>query len=158
MAETAQQMYREPVEPTRFTMGIGQRYDSLYLRNGTVRVEGIAIEYPPVPARETAHPQTNRLRAGDQLYVAPASMFTAMATEPTYDLGEQAFSTYLQAVDYGKDIVALPIFPSRFFPHSQISVNVNSGIERPADLIGKRVGVGSFAKNYAVWLRGLLQH
>ncbi len=142
----------------RFTMGIGQRYDSLYLRNGTIKVEGFDIEYPAVPRRAAGGPQEQRRGPAGQGYVAPASMFTAMATNPIYDVGEQAFSTYLQAVDYGKEITAIPVFPSRFFPHSQIAVNTRSGIKGPADLAGKRVGIGSFAINYAVWLRGVLRH
>jgi len=81
-----------------------------------------------------------------------------MATKPIYDIGELALSTYFQAVDFGKEITALPVFPSRFFPHSQISVNVNAGICVPLDLVGKRVCIGSFSKNYAVWLRGILRH
>jgi hypothetical protein len=51
--------------------------------------------------------------------------------DPIYDIGELALSTYFQAVDFGKEITALPIFPSRFFPHSQISNNVNAGIGAP---------------------------
>ncbi len=142
----------------RFTMGIGQRYDSLYLRNGIIKVEGFDIEYPAVPRQVAGGTPEQRRGPGSQGYVAPASMFTAMATNPIYDVGEQAFSTYLQAVDYGKEITAIPVFLSRFFPHSQIAVNIRSGIKGPADLLGKRVGIGSFAINYAVWLRGVLSH
>ena len=142
----------------RFTIGIGRRYDSLYLRNGDIKIEGFDIEYPSVPTQESSGGPGQSSSSGGQGYVAPASMFTAMATNPIYDVGEQAFSTYLQAVDYGKEITAIPIFPSRFFPHSQIAVNIRSGIQGPADLVGKRIGIGSFAKNYAVWLRGVLKY
>src|SRR5579862_8348632 len=135
-----------------FTIGICQRYDSLYLRVGRVGVKGFGIEYPAVPARDGGQPQPT----SDPAYVPPASMFTAMATAPIYDVGEQAFSTYLQAVDRAKDLTAIPVFPSRFFPHSQIVVHKGARITTPADLPGKRVGIGSFAKNYAVWLRGVL--
>jgi len=137
----------------RFTIGIGHRYDSLYLRNGTVKVEGFDVEYPKPPERGESRPQA----AAGQAYVAPSSIFTAVATQAIYDVGELALSTYLQAVDYGKEIAAIPVFPSRFFPHSQIAVHVDSGIERPKDLVGKRFGAGSFSKNYAVWLRGVLR-
>jgi 4,5-dihydroxyphthalate decarboxylase len=145
-------------EQKPFTIGIGQRYDSLYLRNGTVRVEGFHVEFPEMPAQREAQAQPELRVAGDQAYVPPRSMFTAMATQPIYDIGEQAFSTFFQAVDYGKDIVALPVFPSRLFPHHEIAVNVKSGIQRPADLVGKRVAIPFFTQNHVVWLRGALQH
>jgi 4,5-dihydroxyphthalate decarboxylase len=140
----------------RFTIGIGNRYDSFYLRNGTIKIDGFDADFPAPPGREEAQPLKEK--PGDPEYVAPSSMFTAMATNPIYDIGELALSTYFQAVDFGKEITALPVFPSRFFPHSQISVNVNAGIGTPADLEGKRVCTGSFSKNYAVWLRGILRH
>lgn len=141
---------------SRFTIGIGNRYDSLYLRNGTVKIDGFDVDFPAPPGREEAQPA--KQKPGDLSYVAPSSMFTAMATNPIYDIGELALSTYFQAVDFGKEITALPVFPSRFFSHSQISVNVNAGISTPADLVGKRVCAGSFSKNYAVWLRGILRY
>ena len=52
--------------------------------------------------------------------------------------------------------MAIPIFPSRFFRHSCIYVNVNSGIREPADLIGKRIGTPEFQMTAPVWIRGIL--
>jgi 4,5-dihydroxyphthalate decarboxylase len=73
-------------------------------------------------------------------------------------VGELAFSTYVQAVDHGRDLIALPIVTSRYFEHNQLYVRKDAGITSPADLAGKRIGVGSFAINPAVWLRGTLTH
>lgn len=140
------------MDVSRFTIGIGNRYDSLYLRNGTVKVEGFDVAYPSPPDKSESMPPS----AGTG-YVAPSSIFTAVATDSAYDIGELALSTYLQAVDYGKEITAIPVFPSRFFPHCQIAINLDSGIKEPKDLVGKRFGVGFFSKNYAVWLRGALK-
>ncbi len=148
----------EDAGSTHYTVGIGQRYDSIYLRNGTVRVEGFDIEYPAVPSAGDAAPESMLRVAGEQPYIPPRSMFTAMATQPIYDVGEQAFSTFLQAVDHGTELLALPVFPSRLFPHHEISVNQSAGIGRPADLAGKRVAIPFFSHNHAVWLRGALQH
>ena len=61
---------------SRFTIGIGNRYDSLYLRNGTVKVEGLDVAYPSPPERAESPPQP----AGTG-YVAPSSIFTAVATQ-----------------------------------------------------------------------------
>jgi len=137
-----------------FTIGIGHRYDSLYLRNGTVKVEGFDVEYPKPPEREATQP---RVQIAER-YIAPSTMFTSIATKAVYDVGELPLSTYIQSVDKGKEVTAIPVFPSRIFPHNQVAVHSKSGIRRPADLAGKRVGVGFFSKNYAVWLRGVLRH
>jgi 4,5-dihydroxyphthalate decarboxylase len=52
--------------------------------------------------------------------------------------------------------IAIPVFPSRFFRHSCIFVNANSGIREPRDLIGKRVGTPEFQMTAPVWIRGIL--
>lgn len=60
--------------------------------------------------------------------------------------------------DAGKPQVALPVFPSRFFPHTGVSVHDGSGIMEPRDLEEKRVGCASWGTNYSVWWRGALTH
>jgi 4,5-dihydroxyphthalate decarboxylase len=86
-------------------------------------------------------------------------LFTSLAENHTYDIGELAFSTYLMARDLGKPITALPVFASRFFPHTGVWVNRSAqGIESPADLVGRRVVCGSFGTNYSVWWRGAMSH
>jgi 4,5-dihydroxyphthalate decarboxylase len=68
-------------------------------------------------------------------------------------------STYLMAFGLGKPWIAIPVFSSRFFPHTGMWVNKNvKGLDAPADLVGKRVACGSFGTNYAVWCRGALTH
>jgi 4,5-dihydroxyphthalate decarboxylase len=106
----------------RFTAAIGHRYDFLNLINGKVKPETIEVEYPPV------------------VEGAPAPIFSRLAREHPWDIGEQGFSTYLMCFDLGKPQVALPVFPSRFFPHTGVTVTEQSGIKEPRDLEGKRVG------------------
>lgn len=138
---------------TRLTMAIGHRYDSLYLRNGTVEIKGFDVEYPAPPRRNfEVKPESK------EQYIAPSSMFTSIATQASYDIGELPLSTYLQSVDLGKEVIAIPVFPSRIFPHNQVSVHLKSAIRGPADLVAKRFGTGFFSKNYSVWLRGILRH
>lgn len=115
------------------------RYDTRFLLEGAVPVRGHEVAFLPVGP-------------------APWPLFRDMLTELSYDIGEQALSHYLIARDQGVPLTAIPVFPSRFFPQLGITVNVRAGIERPADLAGKRVGVMSFGYNPAAWLRGILEH
>jgi 4,5-dihydroxyphthalate decarboxylase len=54
--------------------------------------------------------------------------------------------------------VMIPVFTTREFFHNRILVRVASGIETPADLKGKRVGVPEYQQTAAIWGRGVLQH
>lgn len=141
-------------QPPRVTVAIGHRYDSRYLRNGIVPVEGFDVDYPVIRGRDDA---PERMVAPGEPYMAPGPIFAAMAADPPYDMGEQAFSTYIQAVDLGQDVTALPVFPSRFFPHLQVCVRAGSNISSPQDLEGKRFGLSCFSVNFGIWLRGVLQ-
>jgi 4,5-dihydroxyphthalate decarboxylase len=138
----------------KVTVAIGHRYDSRYLRNNVVPVDGFDVNYPVILSREKG---IERLAAPGEPYMAPGPIFAAMADNPPYDIGEQAFSTYVQAVGLGRDVTAVPVFPSRFFPHVQVCVRADAGIETPRDLEGKRFALSCFSVNFGIWLRGLLE-
>jgi 4,5-dihydroxyphthalate decarboxylase len=55
-----------------------------------------------------------------------------------------------------RPFIAIPIFPSRMFRHSSIYVHASSGIERPEDLIGRRIGCPEYQMTAAVWIKGIL--
>jgi len=118
-----------------------RRYDTKFLMDGVVQVEGFDIEYLD--------------------YRGPGGMtgfFRDMVTVLSYDIGEQAFAHYMIAKDQGKPITAIPVFPSRLFPLTAISVNKNSSVRSPRDLVGKKVGAPDWGFNPAVWMRGILAH
>jgi 4,5-dihydroxyphthalate decarboxylase len=56
-----------------------------------------------------------------------------------------------------RDYTLLPIFISRTFRHRNIYVHSDSGIEKPEDLIGKRVGTPGYTSSANTWIRGLLK-
>jgi 4,5-dihydroxyphthalate decarboxylase len=122
------------------TAAIGQRYDFLHLWSGKVKPDGLDLEF----SREVQG--------------APSVIFSRLAREHPWDVGEQGFSTYLMAFDLGTPHIALPVFPSHFFPHAGLWVSTASGIEGPGNLLGKKIGCGSWGTNYSVWLRGTLAH
>ena len=55
-------------------------------------------------------------------------------------------------------IVPIPVFPSRVFRHSAIYIGEKSGIQKPEDLEGRRVGIPEWAQTAGIYVRGLLQH
>jgi 4,5-dihydroxyphthalate decarboxylase len=56
------------------------------------------------------------------------------------------------------DIIALPVFVSRVFRHSAIYVGKGSGMRRPKDLEGRRVGIPEWSQTAGIYARGLLAH
>ena len=106
------------------------------LMDGTVKVDGIDLNYLNLPVEET---------------------FFRMARFREFDLAEMSLSSYCVTLSKPeRPFVALPIFPSRFFRHSCIYVNANSGIREPKDLIGKRIASPEYQMTAPVWIRGIL--
>ncbi|HEY7301200.1 MAG TPA: PhnD/SsuA/transferrin family substrate-binding protein [Xanthobacteraceae bacterium] len=76
-----------------------------------------------------------------------------------FDVSEMSLSSLMMARARGDDRwVGLPIFTTRKFFHTEILVRRDSGIETPADLRGRRVGVPEYQQTAALWTRGILQH
>lgn len=93
----------------------------------------------------------------DHVEVNPVTaIFRRMVRELEFDVSEMAFSTYLCSRAYRQAFTALPIFLTRGFHHGAISYNVNSGIQSPSDLEGRRVGVRGYTVTTGVWVRGIL--
>lgn len=75
-----------------------------------------------------------------------------------YDICEVAVTTYVVAKAFNKGFTALPIPLNRLFHFGDIQVGLDTGIETPGDLVGKRVGVRAYTVTTGVWVRGLLQN
>jgi 4,5-dihydroxyphthalate decarboxylase len=106
------------------------------LMDGRVAIDGIELNYLNLPVEET---------------------FFRMLRYREFDVAELSLSSYTVSLFLeNSPFIAIPVFPSRFFRHSCIYVNRNSGIREPQDLIGKRVGVPEFQMTAAVWIRGIL--
>ena len=84
------------------------------------------------------------------------AMFAGMF-KGRYDVSEMSLGELIYYTSRGKaDFVAVPIFPSRIFRHGFIFVRKNSGITRPADLNGKKLGFLRWVQTAAIWMRGML--
>lgn len=107
------------------------------LQTGQVRPDGIDLNFQALDVEET---------------------FFRMLRNQEFDVAELSMSSY--CVTLGRDnppFIAIPVFPSRFFRHSCIFVSTKSGIEKPQDLVGKRIGVPEYQMTAPVWIRGILQ-
>ena len=106
------------------------------LLEGRIPVDGIELTYLNLPVEET---------------------FFRMLRHREFDVAEMSLSSYVMSrFADPPPFVAIPVFPSRFFRHSCIYMNRNSGIRGPKDLIGKRVGTPEFQMTAGVWIRGIL--
>ncbi|HXP94252.1 MAG TPA: hypothetical protein VN905_12355 [Candidatus Binatia bacterium] len=99
---------------------------------------------------------------GIKLYMSaifPSEIFWRQLKFADFDFSEMSMSSLFIATSLGqKEWVALPIFTMRSFFHTWAIVRADAGIEKPADLRGKKVGVPEYQQTAAVWSRGILQH
>jgi len=58
----------------------------------------------------------------------------------------------------GLPFTAIPVFLHRRFRHGFIFLNTSKGIRKPADLIGRRIGLRNFQATANLWIRGILEH
>lgn len=91
--------------------------------------------------------------------VHPSEMFWRQLKYSDFDISEMSLSSLFIATARGdRRWVALPIYTSRMFFHTNILVRTDRGIVRPEDLRGKRVGVPEYQQTAALWSRGILEH
>ena len=90
--------------------------------------------------------------------LSPEEMFFRAFRHQDYDVSELSLSSYCVSVAKGDPhYVAVPVFLSRAFRHTSIYVNANAGIDEPADLRGKRIGIAEYQLSANVWVRGILE-
>lgn len=88
----------------------------------------------------------------------PGETFWRQLRFGDFDVSEMSLSSLLIARSRGSDLVAIPAFPSRRFFHIELDRRSDVGIEAPADLAGRRIGVPEYQQTAALWLRAVLQH
>ena len=107
------------------------------LTDGRVHVEGCDVNYITMPVEEC---------------------FERAYFHGEFEVAEIGFSPFLIALSRGPTpYVALPVFLSRMFRHSAVYIRSDRGIEGPADLRGKRIGVPEYQMSAVMWFRGYLQ-
>lgn len=125
------------------------------------RLPGLVLKFA-CPRYDRIEPLTSGVVQPDGIslnceVVKPAEAHRRML-EGEFDVSEMSMSYYMMLKLAGKpSITAIPVFPMRSFFHTQLLVNVDSGIEKPTDLRGKRIGVQEYGMTLALWLRGILR-
>jgi 4,5-dihydroxyphthalate decarboxylase len=120
------------------TLACGDYEITRPLKDGSVRPDGIDLKVVTAMDSPTRHWRFLRNRE--------------------FDMAEVSSSSYIAARDNGLPFRAIPVFPHRRFRHGFVFINTAKGIAKPADLIGKKIGVKFFLNSAALWLRGILQH
>jgi 4,5-dihydroxyphthalate decarboxylase len=126
------------VAKLKLRLVVGNYESTRAVREGEVEAEGIEFEQPNYPGYEDLHRQ--------------------VAHDDICDVGEFNCPAYVGAASRGWFMTGLPIFLHRRFRHGFIFINKNSGIKKPADLAGKRIGGPIFQPAACVWLRGLIEN
>jgi len=124
------------VSKLRMTLGCWNYDRTRALADGRVQPDGIDLNFISMPVEET---------------------FFRMLRHREFDAAEMSLSSYTVSLfSNDKPFIAIPAFPSRFFRHSSIYINTASGIRKPADLVGKRVGNPEYQMTAPAWIRGIL--
>ena len=112
-------------------------YDRIQaIKSGAVPIEGCAVDY---------------------VNLAPPETFRRLFENQEFDIAEMSFSTYLLTrTRFQFPYTAVPVFLSRVFPHSSIYIRTDRGIEGPASLAGKSIGLPEYQITANVWIRGML--
>lgn len=109
---------------------------ALPLHDGRVKVPGVAFESHVLPT---------------------SKLFPIAVQEARFDITELSVSSYALQISRGTSAyTAVPAFLSRAFRHNGFFARAGSGIETPADLAGRRVGVPEYQMTAALWMRGIL--
>ena len=114
-------------------------------------------DYPNTVALIQGKVRSDRLQLNFAEAKVPHDHFKRVV-KGEFDVAELAIMTYLQAIGYGRPLVALPVVLHGRFQHAQIAYNADRGTLTPADLHGKRVGVRTYPQTTPTWVRGILQN
>ncbi len=88
----------------------------------------------------------------------PSEMFFRQLKNAEFDVSEMSNSSLSIMTAQGPtQWVGIPVFTSRQFFHTNIMIRTDRGIEKPADLAGKKFGIAEFQQTAGVWTRQALR-
>jgi ABC-type nitrate/sulfonate/bicarbonate transport system substrate-binding protein len=121
----------------RLTLACGDYDRTRGLADGSIQPEGIELTY---------------------VALEPGELFERVARHREFPVAEMSLATYLNLRGRDDDgLVGIPVFPARSFRHGYSYVHRDAGINRPEDLVGKRVGTMQYQLTVNLWMRGILE-
>ena len=114
-------------------------------------------DYPNTVALKQGKVRSDRIQFQFAEAKVPHDHFKSVV-KGEFDVAELAIMTYLQAISWGRPLIALPVVLHGRFQHGQIAYNSERGNLTPADLPGKRVGMRTYSQTTPTWVRGILQN
>ncbi len=92
------------------------------------------------------------------MLLSPEEMFFRAFRHQDFDVSELSLSSYCVTVAGGDPhYIAIPVFLSRAFRHTSIYIRLDRKIDKPEDLVGKRIGIAEYQQTANVWVRGILE-
>ena len=117
----------------------GYNYDRIRaIMDGRVSIEGADVSFNV-----------------ENIYDLNSHVFGPKKTYEVTEMGLIPYITQYVNNDF-RDYTLIPVFISRIFRHRNVFVHVNSGIEKPEDLIGKKIGTPGYGMSANTWIRGFL--
>ena len=122
-----------------------------------LKLDTMLGDYPNTVALKQGKIRSDRVHLNFAEAKVPHDHFKAVV-KGDFDVAELAIMTYLQAIAWGRPLIALPVVLHGRFQHAQIAYNAARGTLTPADLPSKRVGVRTYPQTTPTWVRGILQN
>jgi 4,5-dihydroxyphthalate decarboxylase len=118
----------------------GYGYDRVRaIQDGRLTLDGFDVRFQP-----------------EDIYTLNRLLFGPKRTYEVSETGLIPFVTRYANEDF-RAYTLIPVFISRTFRHRNIFVRTDSGIEKPEDLRGRRVGTPGYGMSSHTWIRGFLQ-
>jgi 4,5-dihydroxyphthalate decarboxylase len=122
----------------RLTLACGDYESIRALKEGSIRPDGIELTVLTEMTSDVRHWRMLRNRE--------------------FDVAELSMSNYMIAKLNALPFAAIPVFLHRRFRHGFVFLNAAKGITKPAELIGRKVGLRNFSATANLWIRGILEH
>jgi 4,5-dihydroxyphthalate decarboxylase len=124
------------MERLRLTLSCNEYDRTRFLVDGTVKAEGIDLTVVSLPSEER-HRRFSR--------------------DLEFDVCELQMGVFLGWMGRGAPFTGIPVFPHRKFCHGNVLIHTASGIQKPADIAGKMIGMRAHFNPVSLWMRGVLE-